>query len=113
MELERYELIVRAQDPIVHSQESIGNESTLQRKKVVLRDGSIASLPYITGNSIRNKFRRAGALGTLREAGILDDPQLSEGALRLLFNGGAVTGVGSAASLSSAGARITARSTDS
>ena len=99
MELERYELIVRAQDPIIHSQESIGNEATLMRKKVVLRDGSIASLPYITGNSIRNKFRRAGALGTLREAGILDDPQLSEGALRLLFNGGAVTGVGSAASI--------------
>lgn len=97
MQLERYELLVRAQDPIVHSEGSIGNESSFARKKIIARDGSVVSIPYISANSIRNRFRRAGALGTLREAGLLDDPQLSEGALRLLFSGGGLTGKGDAA----------------
>jgi CRISPR type IV-associated protein Csf2 len=96
MQLERYELLVRCADPIVHSQESLGNESIFMRKKMVAPNGSVITVPYITGNAIRNRFRRAATYGTLREAGILDDPQLSEGALRLLFSGGKVTGKGDA-----------------
>lgn len=97
MERERYELIVRAVDPIVHSIGSIGNESTLMRKKCSAPDGSVFSLPFITGNATRNRFRAAATWGTLQEAGILADAQLSEGALRLLFNGGSLGKKGDAA----------------
>lgn len=93
----RYEMIVRARDPICHSQETVGNQSIFMRKKVRLPGGDIAMVPFCTGDAIRHQLREAATYGTLSEAGILDDPQLSEGALRLLFNGGMVTGKGSAA----------------
>jgi hypothetical protein len=51
----------------------------------------------LSGDSIRHNIREAASYGTLQLADILDDPQLSEGALRLLFNGGMVTGKGDAA----------------
>ncbi len=97
MQISRYEMIVRAQDPICHSQESIGNQSVFMRKKVRVPGGDVVMAPYITGDSIRHNLREAATYGTLHEAGILDDPQLSEGAARLLWNGGMVTGKGNAA----------------
>ncbi len=97
MEQTRYEMIVRAKDPIAHAQETIGNSSVLARKKVRLPGGGRAMIPYISGDTGRNRLRRAAAYGTLHEGGILDDPQLSEGALRLLFSGGSMTGKGDAA----------------
>lgn len=97
MIVERYEVLARAIDPIVHSQGNEGNESIFARKKSAGVDGTIHMVPYLSGNTIRNRLRRAAAYGSLHEAGILDDPQLSEGATRLLFNGGMVTGKGDAA----------------
>lgn len=97
MQLSRYEMVVRAKDPICHSQETIGNQSVFMRKTVRLPGGARVSCPYVSGDAIRHQLREAAAYGTLHVAGILDDPQLSEGALRLLFNGGAVTGKGDAA----------------
>lgn len=97
MQQSRYEMIVRAKDPICHAQETIGNQSIFMRKSVRLPGGARVSVPMITGDTIRHQLREAATYGTLHEAGILDDPQLSEGALRLLFNGGMVTGKGDAA----------------
>ncbi len=97
MQLTRFEMIVRAKDPVCHAQETIGNQSIFMRKSVRLPGGARAQVPMLSGDCIRHQLREAGAYGTLQEAGILDDPQLSEGALRLLFNGGMVTGKGDAA----------------
>ena len=96
MQLHRYEMIVRAKDPICHAQETIGNQSIFMRKTIRLPGGARASVPMLSGDAIRHQLREAAAYGTLHEAGILDDPQLSEGALRLLYNGGMVTGRGDA-----------------
>lgn len=93
----RYEMIVRARDPIAHASETIGNSSIFCRKKVRVPGGEVAHVVYLSGDSIRHQLREAAAYGTLHEAGLLDDPQLSEGALRLLFSGGVVTGRGDAA----------------
>lgn len=93
----RFEMIVRCKDPVAHASETIGNTSIFARKKVRLPGGEMVFVPYISGDSIRHQLREAAAYGTLHAAGLLDDPQLSEGALRLLFNGGAVTGRGNAA----------------
>lgn len=96
MDTTRFEMIVRAKTPIVHTQESLGNAAVFARKKVRQPGGQFALTPYVSGNSMRHQLRSAAAYGTLHAAGILDDPQLSAGATRLLFNGGAVTGKGSA-----------------
>lgn len=96
MQQTRFEMIVRAVEPICHAQETIGNQSIFARKTVRLRGGDRVQVPYISGDAIRHQLREAAAYGTLHAAGLLDDPQLSEGALRLMFNGGMVTGRGDA-----------------
>lgn len=95
----RYEMIVRAATPITHAQENLGNQSIFARKTVRVPGGDRVSVPYLSGDAIRHQLREAAAYGTLHAAGLLDDPQLSEGALRLLFNGGMVTGRGDATSI--------------
>ena len=96
MQTTRYEFLVRAVDPIAHHQENIGNMAVFMRKRMVLPNGSVDRVPYITGDSIRHKVRESSAYATLDAAGLLDEPALSEGALRLLFSGGTVTKKGKA-----------------
>jgi hypothetical protein len=93
----RYEFIVRAAQPIAHASGTKGNISLAMSKKVRLPGGRTVLMPYVTGDTARHKLREAATYGTLHAAGLLDDPQLSEGASRLLFNGGSVTGKGNAA----------------
>lgn len=97
MQTIRFEMIARAEQPICHAQETIGNQSIFARKKVRLPGGEFAMVPYLSGDMVRHALREAAAYGTLHAAGLLDDPQLSEGALRLLLVGGMVTGKGDAA----------------
>ena len=97
MELHSFEFIVEAETAISHQSGSEGNHGVLMRKKARLADGSIADIPYITGDAFRHSLRTAAAIATLDAAGILADPNLSEGAVRLLFSGGMVTGRGDAA----------------
>lgn len=96
MQTTRYEFLARAVDPIAHHQENLGNVSVFMRKRMMLPNGEVQRVPYITGDSIRHKAREAAVYATLDAAGLLDDPQLTEGALRLLFAGGTVTPKGDA-----------------
>lgn len=93
----RHEFLVEAAEPVAHMSGSIGNHGVFMRRKVRQRGGRFESVPVLTGDCIRHQLREAAAYATLEAAGLLDDPQLSEGALRLLFNGGMVTGKGDAA----------------
>lgn len=88
----RYDFILEAVTPIAHASESIGNTSLVMRKKHRLPDGSFVNIPIVTGDTMRNGLRRAASLAVLDAAGMLDDPSLSEAALRLLFNGGMISG---------------------
>lgn len=96
MEQIRYEMIVRAKDPIAHSSTTIGNQQLLMRRSVRLPGGKYADVASVTGDTIRHALREAAVYGTLHLADALNDPQLSEGAVRLLFNGGGLTGKGNA-----------------
>lgn len=96
MQTTRFEMIVRAAQPIAHHQENLGNQAIFARKMVRARGGDRVAVPYLSGDTVRHALREAAVYGTLHEAGLLDDPQLSEGALRLLFAGGMVTGRGDA-----------------
>lgn len=92
----RYEFLARAIGPIAHHEESLGNVSVFMRKRMALPNGSVQRVPYITGDSIRHKAREAAVYATLDAAGLLDNPQLTEAALRLLFSGGTITAKGDA-----------------
>lgn len=98
MKITKHEMLLRAAEPIAHSMGTIGNKSMLMRKKVRSDNGWV-NVPYITGDTLRNKLRVAAAYGTLHAAGLLDNPQLSEGAARLLFAGGMLTGKGDASTV--------------
>lgn len=99
METLRYEFILEAIEPIAHHSETIGNEAIVMRESVRQPDGTFAEVPIVTGDTMRHGLREVGAYAYLDAAGKLDDPQLTEGALRLLFNGGMMTGKGSAGAI--------------
>lgn len=99
METLRYEFILKAIEPIAHHSETIGNEAIVMRESVRQSDGTFIDVPIITGDTMRHGLREVGAYAYLDAAGKLDDPQLTEGALRLLFNGGMMTGKGSAGAI--------------
>lgn len=88
----RWEFLVRAIEPIAHHSGVVGNQAIVMREEVCLPDGSFAEVPYITGDTLRHGIREAAAYALLDAAGLLDDPCLSESALRLLFAGGMITG---------------------
>lgn len=94
----RYEFVLEASLPIVHLAENIGNEGICMRRKIRQKDGW-AHVPEVTGDTMRHGMREAGAYAFLDAAGLLNNPSLSEAALRLLFAGGMVTGVGDASSV--------------
>lgn len=87
-----WEFILEAVEPIAHHSDSIGNTSVAMRQKTRLPDGSFTSVPIVTGDSIRHQLREAASYALLDAAGMLDNPGLSESALRLLFNGGMISG---------------------
>lgn len=91
MKLYRYEFLLEALSPIAHHSEALGNYQVLMRRLVRQPDGSVVSVPYITGDTMRHGLREAGALAYLEAAGLLRE-SLTEGALRLLFAGGQLLG---------------------
>lgn len=88
----RWEFILEAQEPIAHHSESMGNTSIAMRQKTRLADGTFVAVPIITGDTIRHQLREAASYALLDAAGMIDSPSLGESALRLLFNGGMITG---------------------
>lgn len=90
MRRKRYEMVLEAATPIAHSAGTTGNHSYLMTQRVRTRNGW-EDVPIITADTMRHKLREASSLALLDAAG-LHDGKLSEAALRLLFNGGMVSG---------------------
>lgn len=88
----RYEFILQASQPIAHHSETFGNTAVAMRRKIRQPDGSFATVPIITADTMRHGLREASAYALLDAVGMLDSPSLTESALRLLFAGGAITG---------------------
>lgn len=88
----RYEFILQAAQPLAHHSETFGNTAICMRRKMRQPDGSFASIPILTGDTLRHGLREASAYALLDAAGLLDEAKLSEAALRLLFAGGMITG---------------------
>lgn len=100
MQVKRYEFVLEASQPIAHHAEQIGNEAILMREDVRQKGGGFAAVPIVTGDTMRHGLREAAAYAFLDAAGLLEEPALTEAALRLLFAGGMVTGRGDASVIS-------------
>lgn len=94
----RLEVILEAASPIAQSEGTDGNHSSHMARKIAQRDGTVVRVPIVTADALRHKMREALTYALLDAAGLLEGqgPQLTESALRLLFNGGMLTGRGSA-----------------
>lgn len=93
-----FEFVLQAMQPIAHCAGTEGNHSYLMTQGQVQPDGTIVDVPIITGDCLRHGMREAIAMAFLDAAGLIDEPTLNKAALRLLFNGGMVTGRGGDAS---------------
>lgn len=98
-EQKRYDFILEAASPIAHASENFGNTSVIMRRRVRQRDGSWQDTPVVSADSMRHGLREAAAYAFLDAAGLLDSQALGEAAIRLLFNGGMVTGKGDASAI--------------
>lgn len=95
MEQRRYEFVLEAETPIAHHAETFGNIAVVMQRKVRQKGGGFANVPCITADTMRHAMREASSYALLDAAGMLGEgAELSEGALRLLFAGGMVTGRG-------------------
>lgn len=91
METHKIEILLQAEQPIAHAEDTLGNSSILMRADVRQPDGSLERVPIITGDTMRHGLRESAAYAYLDAAGLLGE-SLKEPALRLLFAGGMVTG---------------------
>ena len=89
----RVDIIFEALQPIAHHEGVLGNHATIMTRDVRRVGGGWANVATITGDTMRHQMRYGSSLAVLRAADMLGET-LSEGALRLLFAGGMVTGRG-------------------
>lgn len=92
MKVLKYEFLLESAQPLAHHSETYGNTAIAMRRKIRQPDGSFAGVPIVTGDTMRHGLREAAAYALLDAAGMLDQADLSEAALRLLFAGGMITG---------------------
>lgn len=98
MLIHKVHALITLQSSVSHIGESTGTEAVFHRTKMVASDGSIRSIPTITGNGIRGLLRDHAAAHMLD---ILELPNqsLSLSAFYTLFSGGSLSkgaGTGSA-----------------
>lgn len=89
------QILLEAMSPIAHHSSVDGNHANLNRQLMRLADGSFGRVPTITPDTMRNLLRRLSSAFLLQACGI-GEGQLTQSALRLLFNGGTLTGKGDA-----------------
>lgn len=94
-----YEFILEAATATAHHSETFGNTSIFMTKKMRRRGGGFCNIPIVTADTLRHVMRETSSLTLLDLVG-LGENALSESAMRLLFNGGMVTGRGDASSVS-------------
>ena len=87
----RIDIRAIALDAIHHGAGTEGNTVVMRRQEVLLPDGSIDTVPFISGNSIRHTLRDAGSRFALEAMGV-PEGSLSKPVVDLLFSGGSLGG---------------------
>ncbi len=70
--------------PLHHGAGTAGNTSLLRAQDIITPDGRHASVPYVSGNSLRHQLRDALAWHAVRTVGVADG-SLSKAAVDLLW----------------------------
>jgi hypothetical protein len=80
-------------DALHHGAGVSGNTTLVRRQTVLTRDGTLADVPFVSGNSVRHHLRAALAEHACR---LLEVPEhgLSKRVVDLLWSGGALTSTG-------------------
>ena len=91
-------LTLTALSPISHGAGTSGNTQLLRTRDVITPDGRRASVPYVSGNSVRHTLRAALAWHLVRTLNI-PDRSLAKTSVDLLWSGGALSTTGSQANL--------------
>lgn len=91
-------LTLTALAPISHGAGTSGNTQLLRTRDVIAPDGTRATVPYVSGNSIRHTLRAALAWHLVRTLGVAEH-SLPKRVVDLLWSGGALTTTGSQADL--------------
>lgn len=86
-------LDVTLTSPLHHGSGNAGNTALLRTEEIITQAGEPATVPVLSGNSVRHQLREAIAWHTLRT---LDVPEgsLTKSQVDLLFTGGAITSTG-------------------
>lgn len=87
----RIEIRAVALEAIHHGASTEGNTVTMRRQEVLLPDGSIDTVPFVSGNSLRHMLRDAGVRYALEAMGVAEGT-LSKAVVDLLFSGGSLGG---------------------
>jgi len=93
--------IARAQSPIHHGGDTVGNVQQFRRHQV-RHGGESWPVPYVSGNSQKSANRRAAAWFSLAALGLDEEANLSRKEIQLLLSGGAMTGAGQSTRLDDA-----------
>lgn len=91
-------IVLTATEPISHGAGTSGNTQLLRTADVIAPDGRRASVPYVSGNSLRHTLRAALAWHLVRTLD-LPEASLSKRIVDLLWSGGALTSTGNQADL--------------
>ncbi|GAA3878405.1 hypothetical protein GCM10022243_48890 [Saccharothrix violaceirubra] len=80
--------------PLHHGAGTAGNTSLIRTQRMVRPDGTVAQVPFVSGNSLRHGLRAGLAWHAVRTLGV-EDGGLSKAVVDLLWSGGAITRTGS------------------
>lgn len=79
--------------PLHHGAGNAGNTALLRTEEIITADGQPASVPFVSGNSVRHAIREALAWHTLHTLNV-PHGSLTKASVDLLFTGGAITTTG-------------------
>lgn len=91
-------LTLTALSAISHGAGTSGNTQLLRTRDIITPDGKRASVPYVSGNSLRHTLRAASAWHLLRTLDT-EDCSLPKRTVDLLFSGGALSTTGNQSDL--------------
>ncbi len=80
--------------PLHHGTGTAGNTSRLRTQPITLPDAASVSTPFVSGNSVRSRLRKALAWHLIHTLDLAEG-DLSKAQADLLFSGGAITRTGS------------------
>lgn len=97
----RIDIRATALEPLVHGAGTSGNTQLLRMQEIMLPDGTLTRVPFISGNSIKHKLRHCAVQYALDAMGV-EDHSLSKPEVDLLFSGGHLSKSGASVDLTGA-----------